>query len=87
MPQRKRKKRRTATSTDHSRRVEGLIFILLGVLGLLKLGHLGRLFDNLLWIVSGDFYQVLAVLVVLLGGYLLLNDRDPPPEQADMVGK
>lgn len=77
MPQRKRKKRRTATSTDHSRRVEGLIFILLGVLGLLKLGHLGRLFDNLLRIVSGDFYQVLAVLVVLLGGYLLLNDRDP----------
>lgn len=78
MARKKRRRRRSKKSSNSSStRIVGLVFILLGLLGLFKLGFLGRLFANFIRIFCGDLFPLAAVLFTCLGFYLLGTGKEP----------
>lgn len=82
MAQRKRKRRTTSKKSEFiSKRTSGGLFILVGLLGLLKLGYVGILCVNIFRLFIGDAYAVGQVALIALGGYLLLTDKEPQLEK------
>lgn len=54
----------------------GLVFVLLGVFGALKLGFLGVLVANVLRIIGGSTYPLLGLLLIIYGVALVFAGKD-----------
>ncbi|KRL03020.1 DNA translocase FtsK [Liquorilactobacillus capillatus] len=82
MAQRKRRKRKTTRRTSRkaefiSKRTSGVILILVGLLGFLKLGYIGILCVNLFRLFIGDAFPIGQMAIIILGAYLLLTGKEP----------
>lgn len=65
--------------------ISGLFFILFGLLAIFRVGFLGILVANVLRILFGNMYLLLASLLLLYGGYLLLFQREPTFENRHFI--
>ncbi|MBV7391595.1 DNA translocase FtsK [Enterococcus alishanensis] len=80
MAQKKRKKRKTTKKQKQLQEqrliiVIGLIFILLAVFALFHLGFLGNLMANVLRIIGGNTYPVLATALIIYGLLLVFKNN------------
>ncbi|GAJ25952.1 cell division protein FtsK [Liquorilactobacillus sucicola DSM 21376 = JCM 15457] len=87
MAQRKRKRRTTSRKSEFiSKRTSGGLFILVGLLGFLKLGYVGILCVNIFRLFIGDAYPAGQVVLIILGAYLLLTGKEPQPKKHYLSG-
>ena len=70
-PRRKTTRKKQAT-VDYTVNIIGFIFIMVSLFAGLKLGFIGALCANVLRLFVGDTYAIGAILLALLGFYLLI---------------
>lgn len=80
-----RKKRRTGHKQTKKQkqqmttRIIGIVLIVLSLAGGFHLGNMGLLLANCFRIFLGDAYQLGTFFVVIVGAYMLVNAKEPPP--------
>lgn len=84
-PRRKTTRKKQAT-VDYTVNIIGFIFIMVSLFAGLKLGFIGALCANVLRLFVGDTYVIGAILLALLGFYLLIYGKQPPLMQRKTVG-
>ena len=77
MAKRKRKKQSNSTSFKFSVEITGLILILVGIIGLGVFGSVGNIIKEFAIFLFGAYYNVLIVLVLLLGSYMVIKRSLP----------
>ncbi len=77
MAKRKKKKSSDDKSLKFSVEITGLIFILVGVIGLGKFGPVGNIIRDFAIFLFGAYYNLFIVLVLILGGYMLIKRALP----------
>lgn len=85
-PRSTRKKKTKQIKLELSQQVSGLLFIILGIIGLFNFGYIGTLMDNLVRIFVGDTYQVALGLLIILGAYLLIFNKQPQLKARTWLG-
>ncbi len=77
----KKKKKQTKAAKQkreyHTFLLMGIVLLLFGIFGLLKLGLLGILMANVFRFLVGDTYPVLAVVLLLYGILLIILGKEP----------
>ena len=72
----KQKKRKTTSSNfKFSVEITGLIFILIGVIGLGVFGPVGNIIKQFAIFLFGTYYNILIVLILFLGIYLFMPNK------------
>ncbi len=74
---RRRKKKSSAPSFKISIEVTGLILIVISVIGLLSLGIIGDLVKEFTMFLFGAYYNILIILFLVLGLYMLFKRKMP----------
>ncbi|MCH5167170.1 MAG: DNA translocase FtsK 4TM domain-containing protein [Erysipelotrichales bacterium] len=77
MAKRKRKKQSNSTGFKFSVEITGLILILVGIIGLGVFGSVGNIIKEFAIFLFGAYYNVLIVLVLVLGAYMLIKRSLP----------
>ncbi len=77
MAKRKRKKQSSGTSFIFSVEIVGLILILIGVIGLGVFGPVGNIIKEFAIFLFGAYYNVVIVIILILGCYMLLKRKLP----------
>lgn len=86
MAKRKKKKASNESSFKFSVEIIGLIFILISIIGLGVFGSVGNLIKKFAIFLFGSWYNLLIVLMLLLGGYMLIKRKLPNFISGRMVG-
>ncbi len=86
MAKRKKKKASNESSFKFSVEIIGLIFILISIIGLGVFGSVGDLIKKFAIFLFGSWYNLLIVLILLLGGYMLIKRKLPNFISGRMVG-
>ncbi len=86
MPKRKRKKNANTNNTKFSVEITGLILILIGVIGLGVFGPVGNIIKDFAIFLFGSYYNILIILVLLLGMYMLFKRKLPKFFTSRLVG-
>ncbi len=86
MAKRKRKKQSSSTNFKFSAEITGLILILMGVIGLGVFGSVGNIIKEFAIFLFGSYYNVLIVLVLVLGAYMLFKRKLPNFFNARLIG-
>ena len=86
MAKRKKKKAQDNKSVKFSVEITGLIFILIGIIGLGKFGPVGNLIKEFAIFLFGTYYNILIALVLILGGYMLLRRELPKFFTSRLIG-
>ena len=86
MPKRKRKKSANTNNTKFSVEITGLILILIGVIGLGVFGPVGNIIKDFAIFLFGSYYNILIILVLLLGMYMLFKRKLPKFFTSRLVG-
>lgn len=74
---RRKKNKKVKFKIELSLQVSGLCFIFLGIIGLFNLGYVGTLMGNFIRIFVGDSYQLGLGLLIILGAYLVIFNKQP----------
>ena len=84
----KRKKRKSANTTSPKFSVEitGLILILIGVIGLGVFGPVGNIIKDFAIFLFGSYYNILIILLLVLGMYMLFKRKMPKFFTARLIG-
>ena len=77
MAKRKRKKEATTNNFKFSVEILGLILILIAIIGLGKFGPVGKIIKDFAIFLFGAWYNVLVVLILIIGMYMLLKRKMP----------
>lgn len=86
MAKRKRKKQSSGTSFKFSVEITGLILILIGVIGLGVFGPVGNIIKEFAIFLFGAYYNVLIVIILILGCYMLFRRSLPNFFNARLIG-
>ena len=73
----KRRRRRTSAKFKFSVEITGIIFILIGVIGLFDFGPIGHFFKNIGIFLNGNHYYIFMILLSILGIYMLIRGNVP----------
>ena len=82
----KRRRRRTSAKFKFSVEITGIIFILIGVIGLFDFGPIGHFFKNIGIFLNGNYYYIFMVLLSLLGIYMFFKRNVPNFFDRRLVG-
>ena len=85
MAKRKTKKE-TAKNKEHLVELYGILLILIGILGIGRYGPVGSMIASFSIFLVGVFYNVFLVLLIILGGYLVINRNYPNLFTTKMLG-
>lgn len=77
MAKRKRKKEAITNNFKFSVEILGLIFILIAIIGLGKFGPVGKIIKDFAIFLFGAWYNVLIVLILIIGMYMLIKRKMP----------
>jgi S-DNA-T family DNA segregation ATPase FtsK/SpoIIIE len=77
MMAKKRRRRRTSAKFKFSVEITGIIFILIGVIGLFDFGPIGHFFKNIGIFLNGSHFYIFMILLSILGIYMLIKGNVP----------
>lgn len=84
------KRKKSKSSSDKSIKVSveivGLIFILIGIIGLGKFGPVGKIIKDFAIFLFGTSYNLLILMILLLGIYMLFKRRIPKFFTSRLIG-
>lgn len=86
MTKRKKKKSANTTSPKFSVEITGLILILVGVIGLGVFGPVGNIIKDFAIFLFGSYYNILIILLLVLGMYMLFKRKMPKFFTARLIG-
>lgn len=86
MAKRKRKKSSTSSNFKFSVEITGLIFMLIGVIGIGVFGPVGHIIKDFAIFLFGAYYNVFILLVFILGSYMLFKRQLPNFFSMRMLG-
>ena len=86
MAKRKRKKNSTSSNFKFSVEITGLIFMLIGVIGIGVFGPVGHIIKDFAIFLFGAYYNVFVLLVFVLGAYMLFKRQLPNFFSMRMLG-
>lgn len=86
MAKRKRKKSSTSSNFKFSVEITGLIFMLIGVIGIGVFGPVGHIIKDFAIFLFGAYYNVFILLVFILGAYMLFKRQLPNFFSMRMLG-
>ena len=69
----KRRRRRTSAKFKFSVEITGIIFILIGVIGLFDFGPIGHFFKNIGIFLNGNYFYIFMILLSLLGIFMFFK--------------
>lgn len=73
----KRRRRRTSAKFKFSVEITGIIFILIGVIGLFDFGPIGHFFKNIGIFLNGNYFYIFMILLSLLGIFMFFKRNVP----------
>ncbi|HLR89081.1 MAG TPA: DNA translocase FtsK [Atopostipes sp.] len=82
----KARKRGRKKKKGYSIEVLGIIIIFISVLAIGEFGFVGQIFANVIRIFVGDTYQLIAVLIGLLGLHYLFRSKGPKFDTQRLIG-
>ena len=82
----KKKKSANTTSPKFSVEITGLILILIGVIGLGVFGPVGNIIKDFAIFLFGSYYNILIILLLVLGMYMLFKRKMPKFFTARLIG-
>ncbi|MBR4693396.1 MAG: cell division protein FtsK [Bacilli bacterium] len=77
MAKRKRRKSHKKEQLEIKKEIYAILFILAAIIGLGKLGPVGRLFASFSLFLTGSVYMVSLVLILILGAYVFIKGEWP----------
>jgi len=86
MAKRKKKKNTSEKSLKFSVEITGLIFILLGIIGLGVFGFVGDFIKKFCIFLFGSYFNVLIAMILVLGVYMLFKRKLPEFFSGRLVG-
>lgn len=86
MAKRKRKKEATTNNFKFSVEILGLILILIAIIGLGKFGPVGKIIKDFAIFLFGAWYNVLIVLILIIGMYMLIKRKMPNFIMGRLIG-
>ena len=86
MAKRKKKKSSTSSNFKFSVEITGLIFMLIGVIGIGVFGPVGHIIKDFAIFLFGAYYNVFILLVFVLGSYMLFKRKLPNFFSMRMLG-
>ena len=86
MTKHKRKKSANTTNTKFSVEITGLILILIGVIGLGVFGPVGNIIKDFAIFLFGSYYNILIIILLVLGMYMLFKRKMPKFFTARLIG-
>ena len=82
----KKTKREKKKGFAYSSELYGVIFLLTGIIGIGKYGPVGNLISSFAVFLVGVFYNILLILLLVLGGYLIIKREWPNFFTTKMLG-
>ena len=82
----RKKKKETKKSFSHSSELYGVLLILAGILGIGRYGPVGSMIASFGIFLVGGLYNILLVLLIILGIYLIINRTWPNLFTTKMLG-
>ncbi len=82
----RKKKKETKKSFSHSSELYGVILVLAGILGIGRYGPVGSMIASFGIFLVGGLYNILLVLLIVLGIYLIINRSWPNLFTTKMLG-
>ena len=82
----KKTKREKKKGFAYSSELYGVILLLAGIIGIGKYGPVGNLISSFAVFLVGVFYNILLVLLIVLGGYLIIKREWPNFFTTKMLG-
>ena len=73
----RKKKKETKKGFSHSRELYGILLVLASILGIGRYGPVGWMIASFAIFLVGVFYNVLLVILLILGAYLIINREWP----------
>ena len=86
MTKRKKKKSANTSTPRFSVEITGLILILIGVIGLGVFGPVGNIIKDFAIFLFGSYYNILIILLLILGMYMLFKRKMPKFFTARLIG-
>ena len=86
MTKRKKKKSANTSTPKFSVEITGLILILIGVIGLGVFGPVGNIIKDFAIFLFGSYYNILIILLLILGMYMLFKRKMPKFFTARLIG-
>ena len=86
MAKRKKKKNTDEKSVKFSVEITGLIFILIGIIGLGVFGPVGNIIKKFVIFLFGAYYNVLIAIILVLGCYMLFKRKLPNFFSGRLIG-
>ena len=86
MAKRKRKKSSSSSNFKFSVEITGLIFILIGIIGLFEFGPVGNVIKDFAIFLFGSYFNIFILLVAILGFYMLFKRQLPNFFDTRMLG-
>ena len=82
----KKRKKQTKQSFEYKYELIGLVFLVLSVLGIGKLGVAGELVASFSLFLVGSIYMILLAVFFIVGGYLLIKREWPDFFSTKLIG-
>ena len=82
----RKKKKETKKGFAHSKELYGVLFVLTSILGIGRYGPVGNMIASFAIFLVGVFYNVLLVVLLVLGAYLIINREWPNLFTTKMLG-
>lgn len=82
----RKKKKETKKGISHSAELYGVLLVLAGILGIGRYGPVGSMIASFCIFLVGGLYNVLLVLFIVLGVYLIINREAPNLFTTKMLG-
>ena len=82
----RKKKKETKKGFSHSRELYGILLVLASILGIGRYGPVGGMIASFAIFLVGVFYNVLLVILLILGAYLIINREWPNLFTTKMLG-
>ena len=82
----KKRKKQTKKSIEYKYELIGLVFLVLSVLGIGKLGVAGELVASFSLFLVGSIYMILLAVFFIVGGYLLIKREWPDFFSTKLIG-
>ncbi len=86
MAKKKKKKEETPKSFRYSVELNGLILVLIGLIGFGTFGPVGKIIKNFAIFLMGSWYAVILLVVLILGIYMLIKRKMPNFISNRMIG-
>lgn len=86
MAKKKKKKKVEKKEFSYGAELRGIVLILIAILGIGEYGPVGRLFASFGLYLVGALYMVFLLILLLIGGYYLLNRKAPEFFSTKLIG-